>query len=46
MDRWAGPLLFVGEGTTGLVRVETDTIPTRNGRELGERWAGKLMTNF
>ena len=23
-----------------------DTIPTRNGRELGERWAGKLMTNF
>ena len=23
-----------------------DTIPTRNGRELGERWAGKVGTNL
>ena len=32
-----------GEGFTGF---SVDTIPTRNGRELGEIWVSKVGTNF
>ena len=35
-DRWAGPVPFVGEGMTGLVRVET------NGGGRTNSWAGSV----
>ena len=28
------------------LKTEFDTIPTRNGRELGEIWVSKVGTNF
>ena len=29
-----------------FIYYSTDTIPTRNGRELGEIWVSKVGTNF
>ena len=39
---------FTGEMVIKLLEVdkEIDTIPTRNGRELGEIWVSKVGTNF
>ena len=37
----------VDDGTyVGGIGAGSDTIPTRNGRELGEIWVSKVGTNF
>ena len=39
-------LKLVGEHMTQVSSFSGDTIPTRNGRELGEIWVSKVGTNF
>ena len=34
------------DGDEDLIVYRDDTIPTRNGRELGEIWVSKVGTNF
>ena len=36
----------VKENLQRMTSSEVDTIPTRNGRELGEIWVSKVGTNF
>ena len=37
---------FLDAAEETIVRMNDDTIPTRNGRELGEIWVSKVGTNF